>query len=183
MKKIGLLTREKIIGEVQKKLEGTSGCFFVGFNKINALAFNALRSDLKGQGARVFVTKNSLLKRAFEGLKLDQLLEFIESETGLVLAYEEDVAKICKTLVNFSKENEALQLKGGVIEDKKISLEELKNLATLPSREALLGMVVYGLASPLTGFLNSLNQIILKFVWVVEEIKKKGNQSNPSKEG
>ncbi len=172
MKKIGLLTREKMIGEVKTRLKDTQGCFFITFNKIGAFPLNILRNDLKNTQASIFVTKNSLLRRAFEQLKCPDLNEFVTSETGLIFAYGEDVAGVCKTLVDFAKENEALELKGGVINDKKISSQELKNIAKLPSREILLGMVVSGIASPITGFLNSLNQIILKFVWVVEEIKK-----------
>jgi large subunit ribosomal protein L10 len=172
VKKIGLLTREKIVDELTTKVKDTQGCFFVGFNKVQAFGFNTLRNNLKDAGAHVFVAKNSLFKRAMNDLGWQDYSDLLEAETGIVLVYDADVVKSCKVLVDFAKETETLQLKGGVINEKKVTSDEMKNLAKLPSRDVLLGMAVSGIAAPLTGFVNSLNQIILKFVWAVQEIKK-----------
>ena len=173
MKKVGLLTKETIIGELKEEIQKTSGCFFIGFNKIAAYPFNVLRNELKEVGARILITKNTLFNRVLTELKGQyDLGDLLDLETGLVLVYDSDVVKVCKVLVDFAKENESLKLKGGVIKDKKVNQKDLSALAKLPSREILLGMVVCAMASPLTGFLSSLNQIILKFIWVVEEIKK-----------
>ncbi|MBP7088255.1 MAG: 50S ribosomal protein L10 [Candidatus Omnitrophica bacterium] len=179
MKKLGLLTKETITGELKGEIQKTSGYFFIGFNKIAAYPFNVLRNELKEAGARVLITKNTLFDRVLAELKgQSDLKEMLNSETGLVLVYDSDVVKVCKVLIDFAKENESLQLKGGVIKDRKVSQKDLKALAKLPSREVLLGMVVSAMASPLTGFLSSLNQIILKFIWVVEEIKKTKDKKN-----
>jgi large subunit ribosomal protein L10 len=83
------------------------------------------------------------------------------------------MVKAAKALIDFSKENESLQLRGGVIKGQKLAAENIAALAKLPSKEMLLGMAVSGFASPITGFLTALNQVILKFVWVIEEIKNK----------
>jgi len=171
-KRIGLVTREKIVEEFKEKAKDTQGCLFVSFNKVQAFAANSLRNNLKDAGAKVFVTKNSLLKRATKDLDWQGVDEFFDSETGAVFIYDEDIVKSCKVLVDFKKENESLSLKGGFIKDKKITAKEINSLAKLPPREILLGQAVSAIASPLTGFLSSLNQIILKFVWAVEEIKK-----------
>jgi len=171
-KKIGLLTREKIVDELKERVKDTQGCFFVGFSKVAAFGFNTLRNDLKDSGAQVFVAKNAMFKRAFNALGWQDSAELLEAETGVVLVYDEDVVNACKILVNFAKDTETLQLKGGVINDKRISSAQMNDLAKLPSREVLLGMAVFSIASPLTGFLSSLNQIILKFVWVVQDLSK-----------
>lgn len=173
MKKIGLLVREKIIEELKERVSNAEGCFFIGFNKIEASSFSDLRNNLKPLGAYVFITKNSLFKRALEELKWKEINNFFEGETGVVLINDKDVATPCKILVDFAKETEILKLKGGVIKEKSLSPKEMVTLAMLPPKDILLSMVVSSLASPLTGFLSSLNQIILKFVWVIEEIKKK----------
>jgi len=175
-KKIGLLIREKIVDELKDRIKDTQGCFFVGFNKVEAFGFNTLRNNLKDAGAQVFVVKNSLFKRTLEDLKWQDFNNLLEAETGVVLVYDEDVVKTCKTLVEFVKETETLQLKGGVIKDKRVSSNEINALAKLPSRDVLLGRAVSAIASPLTGFVSSLNQIILKFIWVVQDIKKKKEQ-------
>ena len=178
VKKIGLVVAERIVEDLKKGVKDTEGCFFVGFNKVGAYPFNELRNNLRDIGAKIFVAKNSLFKRALGELGWEDIDDLLETETGVVIVKDEDVVKVCKSLVEFTKETEALQLKGGFIKDKKVGSKELSSLAKLPSREILIGMVVSSFAAPMSGFLNTLNQIILKFVWVVEEIKKTKEQKN-----
>jgi len=173
MEKVGLLTRERIVNQVEEKIKDTQGYFFIGFNKINAFALNNLRNDLKGAGAQIFVAKNSLFKRALEAQGVKEVEDLLSTETGAVFVFDKDVVGACKVLVDFSKENEAMALKGGVIQGDKITSKDVMALAKLPPKEILLGIAVSTLAAPLSGFVNSLNQIILKFVWAIEEIKKK----------
>lgn len=172
VKKLGLLTRERIIADLKEKISESSGCFFISFNKVRAFGFNKLRNDLTRAGAKIFVTKNSLFKRAFKDLAWQDSDDMLSKETGAVLVYD-DVVKTCKILVDFANESETLQVKGATIQEKRISPKDVQAMAKLPSREVLLGMAVSGLAAPITGFARCLNQVILKFLWVVEEIKKK----------
>jgi large subunit ribosomal protein L10 len=172
MKKIGLLTREKIVEELKEKVANTDGLFFISFNKVKAFPLNVLRNNLKDSQASIFVTKNSLFKKALSELGWEGIDELVDTETGIVFVGDEDVVKPCKILVEFAKESETLQIKGGVINDKKVTSKEVVALAKLPSKEVLLGMAVSAIASPLSGFVNSLNQIILKFVWTISEVKE-----------
>jgi len=176
MKKIGTLTREKIISDIQTKVKDSNACFFLDFNKLPAFSFNKLRNNLKGAGSGVVVAKNTLIQKAFKDSGKDDLSAFLGEGTGVVLVYDKDVVKTCKTLVDFSKENENLKLKGGFLGETKVSLEEVTALAKLPPKEVLLGMAVSGIASPLTGFVCMLNNIILKFVWAIQEVKNKKAQ-------
>tara|TARA_B100000315_G_scaffold257534_1_gene306700 strand:+ start:1339 stop:1884 length:546 start_codon:yes stop_codon:yes gene_type:complete len=171
-KKVGLMTREKIISEIKERAQEAQACYFISFNKLPAYPFNVLRNDLAASNTKVFITKNSLFLKALSEIGWEDFDNLLEAETALVLVYDEDVVKPAKTLVDFSKEFESLKLKGGVIKDKKVGAKELIALAKLPSREVLLGTALSAISSPLTGFLSALNQIICKFVWVVEEIKK-----------
>lgn len=172
MKKVGLIVREKIMEEIKAGVKDTTGCFFVAFNKVRAFPYNVLRNNLKGAGARVFVAKNSLFRKVFQELEWGNLGGFLEGETGVIFVYDKDVVKACKILVEFSKQSEVLKLKGGFVGKQKITSEQVSNLAKLPAKEVLLAMALRGLISPLTGFMGALNQIILKFVWAIEEIKK-----------
>lgn len=171
--KLGLVVREKLIGEILARAKDNNACFFVGFNKLEAFPYNCLRNDLRAADAIFFVTKNSLFKRAFEDLGWKDFNEFLQGETGVVFVYDKDVVKTCKILVDRTKENEALFLKGAFLGEGKLTATQVKALAKLPPKEVLIGMAVGGLAAPITGFLTVLNQVILKFVWALEEIKKK----------
>ena len=176
MKKIGLLVREDIISEVNDRASDISGCFFFSFNKVNASSFNRLRNDLRNTEARVFVAKNNLLQRAFDKLGWEDGESLSGTETAMVFSYGADVVNVCKVLVGFSKENEFFQIKGGILKDKKVDSKEITALSKLPPREVVLGMALGAIASPLTGFLGALNQVIQKFVWAIEEVKKTKEQ-------
>ena len=177
MKRVGLLVREQIVDEIIERTKEAEACFFINFSKIGAFPMNTVRNDLVGAGATVFVAKNSLVKRAFGDLEISDADEFLAEETGVVFVHDKDIVKAAKVLVDFSKENENFQVKGGLLKGEKFDANAFNALAKLPPKEVLLGMALGAMASPLTGFLTSLNQVILKFVWVVEEIKKTKGQS------
>ncbi|MCF7908783.1 MAG: 50S ribosomal protein L10 [Candidatus Omnitrophica bacterium] len=178
VKKVGLITRERIVEDLKEKINGSSGCFFIGFNKVGAFGFNKLRNELAKAGAKIFITKNSLFKRAFKDLDWKDSDDILDKETGAVLVYDDDVVKTCKIIVDFAKESETLQVKGATIQEKKIGPKDVQAMAKLPPRETLLAMAVSGLAAPITGFATCLNQVILKFVWVVAEIRKTKDQAD-----
>jgi len=172
MEKIGLLTRKYIVEELADKVKSANGLIFISFNKVGAFALNALRNNLKQVESSIFMTKNSLFKRAFDFSGREDLNEFLDLETGIVVVSGENIVQVSKIIVEFAKENEFLRLKGATMGSRKLSNNEVADLANLPSRDILLGMALSAIASPLTGFLSSLNQVILKFIWAVEEIKK-----------
>ncbi|MFO8053066.1 MAG: 50S ribosomal protein L10 [Candidatus Omnitrophota bacterium] len=176
-KTIGLAIRENIIKRVQERVSSSSVYFFIGFNNVKASALSELRNKLRVVDSYVFVAKNSLINKALENTDLENLEDYFQGETGIISVYNEDIVKPCKVIVDFSKENESFTIKGGIIEGRKISKEELESLAKLPGRETLLAQAVSGLAAPITGFLTCLNQAILKFVWAIEEIKKVQSQN------
>ncbi len=184
METVGLVIRKSIITRIQEEIEKSCAYFFIGFNKVDSAALSKLRNELRVTNSYVFVAKNSLIRKSFESQNLDGFKDYLEGETGVIFICQEDIVGPCKVIVEFSKENENILIKGGVVDSKKITKEGLESLAKLPAREVLLGQAVSGLASPLTGFVACLNQIILKFAWALEEIKKvKGLEPAKDKSG
>ena len=173
MKKIGLLYREKAVDLLKENWQGSEACIFVGFNKVGAFAFNSLRNQLKNEESLILVSKNSLIKKALRDLKVSDFESLLSGSTGLVVVNGQDLVKVCKSLTEFSKENEGFSLKGGFLREKKLDEKDLIALSRLPSKDILLAQAVMTIASPLSGFVATLNNIILKFVWAVEELKKK----------
>ncbi len=172
--KVGAMIREKIVGQLKTNSQEASACFFVGLNRIAAFPLNTIRNDLRRSGGRFFLAKNTLLKRALDDSGRVDTDGFLGHETGVVFVAGSDAVKVCKVLIDFTKEHEnVLELRGGYLTDKKITSQDMVDLAKLPSREVLLGMALGAMAAPLTAFLSSMNQVVLKFVWTMEEIKKK----------
>lgn len=172
--RIGQLYRQKMVDLFQGEEEKAESFVFINFAGLDANSFNDLRSALKGKNAKLLVGKNKLLRKAFEssGKEVDN---FLETETAVVYSFG-DIVEVVKTLVDFSKENEKIQIKGGLIQSDSLGKKELEDISKLPSRDVLLGMTVNCIASPISSLVNGLNQIILKFAWALEEIKKQKDQ-------
>jgi len=167
--KVGTLYRSKIVDLVKDNRQQASGMFFVNFEKLTAMQLNALRRALRKNNSRMLVTKNRLIDKGLDGLSLNGMLK---GQTGVVYA-SGDVVEVAKLLVEFKKNNEQLNLKGGVIEKNVISAGDVEALSKLPPRQVMLGMVVNCIAAPITGLVCSLNQVITKFAYVVNAIKDK----------
>jgi large subunit ribosomal protein L10 len=171
MIKVGRLYREKLIGILKEESADTQAVFFVNFKGLTSVQLNTLRAALKQKSARLLVAKNRLIKKAFDDFEGD-INSFLSAETGVVYS-RGDIVDAAKALFDFTVENEKLEIKGGFVGQKTVSSKELKRISNLPPRNVLLGMAVNCIASPLTSLVGSLNQIILKFLWAVEEIRKK----------
>jgi len=177
MKRLGVACREKIIDEIEQRYSGSNACLFIGLNKLGAFDVNLLRNDLRSMDTQIMLSKNTLIKRAMEKLGREEVDEFLNESTGMVFINSDAIAEACKKLVDFSKEKEgAITVKGGYLDEKKLAESDVVNLAKLPPKPVLLGMAVSAIASPLTGFLSAMKQVPQKFVWAVEEIKKKKSE-------
>jgi large subunit ribosomal protein L10 len=76
-------------------------------------------------------------------------------------------------LTEFAKDNKALEIKVGVMNGKEIDLDSIKSLATLPSREVLLGQVLSAMSGVTTGLVRALNDIPARFMNVLQAIREK----------
>ncbi|MCM8819657.1 MAG: 50S ribosomal protein L10 [Candidatus Omnitrophica bacterium] len=175
MKKISLITKEKIIEKISSYKENSDLCVFVQLNRIRAFPLNTFRNNLNKINSKLLVAKNSLVEKTFSFLNDDKIKKFLNGETGLIFTKENTIVETCKLLIDFKKETEFFKINGALYKDRELSVEEIENLAKLPSKEILLGMAVSALASPLTSFVNLFNSIIANFLLVLEQIKNKKN--------
>lgn len=172
MKKVGLLYRGKLIEQLISDWKQAQACIFISFDKVTALAFNQLRTELSKDSTSILVSKNSLTKRALQEIDITDADELLKGPTGIVIVKGEELPKVCKAMITFAKENPGLVLKGGYMGEKKLSEADLVSLSDLPPRDVLLAQAIRTMVMPLTGFMSTMNNVILKFVWLVEEIKK-----------
>jgi len=181
MIKIGRFYRERLIKLVQEGAEDAQAVLFVNFKGLSASQVNFLRISLKDKNARMLVAKNRLIRKALQGQDFDPL-QFLTAETAIIYP-RGDIAEVAKVLFDFRKENEKFEIKGGCIKERVLNGKELEGISKLPSRGVLLGMAANCMVSPISGFVNGLNQIILKFVWAIEEIKKTKEGGKDGKDG
>ncbi len=106
-----------------------------------------LRKQLREANVEFKVYKNTMTRRAVEQAELDGLNDFLTGPNAIAFSTE-DVVAPAKVLNEFAKKHEALEIKAGVIEGKVSTVEEVKALAELPSREGLLSMLLSVLQAP-----------------------------------
>lgn len=175
MKKLGLLFKETSENRIKNTLKESSAVFVIKYSGLSSPDLSVLRKDLKNAKSSLFVIKNSVVRRALKNSDLEPLIKTIEGPCGLVFVKEEPVGT-CRVLCNFTKEHAQLKLEGGFLQDKIIEKKDIELISRLPSKEILRYQVVLALNSSIAGLIITLNQILAKFVYCLEQIKnKKGN--------
>ena len=174
MKKLGLVFKEVSEKQIKDTLKDTSAVFVVKYSGLSSPALSNLRQGLRNSNANLFVVKNAVARRALRDSGLEPLLKNIEGPCGLVFVKEEPVAS-SKVLFEFLKEHEQLKIEGGYLKDKFLERNDIESLSRLPSKEVLRAQVVVALNSPIAGLVMTLNQVIAKFVYCIDQIKQKKN--------
>lgn len=134
--------KEEIVNEIADRVKDASGVVLFDYRGLTDSEITQLRRNLREADASYKVYKNTLTKRAFDKLSIN-LDDCLEGPSAL--ATSNDAIAPIKVLADFAKEHPALELKGGIVEGKETSLEELKELSNIPSRDGLLTMFAAGL--------------------------------------
>ena len=143
--------KEQIVDEIKTKLQDSQSTIVVDYRGLNVSEITELRKQLREAGVDFKVYKNSMVRRATEATNLSELDEHLTGPTAIAFS-NEDVVAPAKILHGFAKDHEALELKAGVVEGKVTGLEEIKALATLPSRDGLISMFLNVLQAPIRNF-------------------------------
>ncbi len=169
------VSKDSIIKQVEKELKAQPIFFVTQHATVSATSLDKLRSKLRKSNAKYLVVKNRLGKKAFEKANLNDIAGSFVGACGITFTSGDPVAP-CKVLVDFAKENEAFKIQVGYLNGQRVSAEDIKALASLPSREVLLARVVGGIQAPISGFVQVLAGTLRKLVTVVDAIaKQKGN--------
>jgi large subunit ribosomal protein L10 len=165
-----------VVDEVAAQIEGAEAVLAVDYRGISVPQVAELREKLNDAGARFRVVKNTLTIRAAEQAGAEDLKELLEGPTAFTFVAAEggDVALAAKALSQFRREHEILDFKGGRMNGEPLTVEQLQALARLPARDVLDGQLVGVLASPVTGLVRGLNQLIAGLAMQLGQIAEQG---------
>lgn len=144
-------SKQEAVQEIAAKISGSSSTVVADYRGLNVAQATELRKQLREAGVDFQVLKNSIVRRATEGTDYVALNDILTGPTAVAFS-KDDAVIAAKILNDFSKKNDALKLKGGIVEGKVVSMEEVKALAELPSREGLLSMLLSVLQAPMRNF-------------------------------
>ena len=163
------------VAEIASAIKESEAVFAVDYRGISVPQAAELRTKLIEAGARFSVVKNTLTERAADDAGADSLKEYLEGPTAFTfVAADGDVALAAKALSQFRRANDVLEFKGGVMGGEVLSIEQIEAIAKLPAVEVLHGQMVGVLASPITGLVRGLNQLIAGLAIALGQIQAEG---------
>ncbi|MQS75749.1 50S ribosomal protein L10 [Companilactobacillus halodurans] len=151
MKQDVLAQKQAQVDAVAKQLTGAKSVIVVDYLGLTVEQATEMRAELREQNATMQVIKNTILRRAAEKAGVEGLEKFFVGPTAIAYS-EEDPVGPAKVAAKFAKDVESVEIKGGIIEGKAASLDEIQELATLPDRDGMLSMLVSVLQAPVRDF-------------------------------
>ena len=147
--------KERIVEELAAELGSAETIIVADYRGLTNKQLEALRDQLLPQGARLRIVKNTLTRRAAEQAGAEELLVMLEGPTAIAFIESSgDPAAVAKALAATAKETNVLTLRGGILEGKALSGEDVDRLATLPPVDVLRGQLVGAIVAPLTQLLG-----------------------------
>jgi large subunit ribosomal protein L10 len=150
--------KNEVVEEVRQLLSTSKMTVITKYQGTTVKALQQLRAEARDNGTTVKVVKNRLVKKALEQTDSLQKVDTTMLEGMLLYAFNsEDEVAPAQSIANFAKANPTLEFVGAITQDGQfISSEDVKALASLPSKDQLRGMLVGTFAAPLSGFVNVL---------------------------
>jgi len=147
--------KEQIVDELTDRLKAADTVLVADYRGLTMPQIDTLRSRLIDSGARFTVVKNTLTRRAAEAAGADALLTLLEGPTAIAfLEADGDMLAAAKALADMARESRVLAIRGGVMQGRVVSAEEVETLASLPPIEILRGQVLGAIVAPLTSLLG-----------------------------
>jgi large subunit ribosomal protein L10 len=163
--------KEKAVEALHEKFSRARTVLITDYRGLNMEAMTELRSQLRDASVEYRVVKNTLMNRAADGTDMTLLKEHFIGPCALALSYEDPVAP-AKVLMKFSEDNDALEIKVGIVEGKFVDSSGIKRLAKLPPQEVLLTQLLMLMNTPAANLVTVLSGVLTKFMGVLEAIKQ-----------
>jgi large subunit ribosomal protein L10 len=174
--KLNKQEKSRIVSELQDKFGKAKGIVFTDYRGLNVEELTGLRIALRASAVEYKVVKNTLAKRAAEGTPVNAAKDIFSGPIGIAIGYDDPVL-VVKKVLEYSKTNEKLEIKGGVVEGGVYTPQQIKAISALPPREVQLAMLVGAMQSPLSKLAGLLNSTLTQFMYAMEGLKNKKQSS------
>ena len=163
--------KQKILDDLKDKVARQKAILLVGITGLKVKDLSQLRKKLKSIDANIQVVKKTLAEKVLKENKLDFDKKGMKTEVAFVFAFGDELAP-AKMVYQLSKENEALKILAGYIENQPKDADYIITLAQLPTKEELLARLVGTMSAPVSNFVRALNYNIKGLVYLLSTIKK-----------
>lgn len=163
--------KEEFVEEIARDLEQAELIILTDYRGLNVASVTDLRRRLKAEQCQYRVVKNTLTRLACQKIGLDGLEEYLEGPTAIAYTAADPVGA-ARVFLEFSREHEALSVKGGLLSGQLLEPEQIKALGEIPPREILLARVCGGFQAPLAGLVNVLQGNIRQLVYALDAVRR-----------
>jgi large subunit ribosomal protein L10 len=170
--------KERVVSELTDKLRNAETLIVADYRGLTMPQIDALRGKLIENGARLSVVKNTLTRRAAEAAGADALLALLEGPSAIAfIEADGDMVAVAKALADSARETKVLEIRGGVMQGRAISGDDVLELSKLPPLDVLRGQVVGAVIAPLTSLLALVNAPMQNLYGLIDaRIEQLGNQ-------
>ncbi len=163
--------KEQALADLENQLQGAKAIVFADYRGTTVKKIDELRRNLRKENVSAKVAKITLIKKALKDQGVDISSFDFKAPITIAVSKTDEVAP-ARILNDFIKENKNVQILLGVMDSKVISAAEVKALASLPSKQQLLGKFVGTINAPVSGFVNVLAGNLRNLVYVINAIKE-----------
>ncbi len=149
---------QEMLANIKTDIENASAVWVVDYRGLTVKEIQALRRSIREADAQMKVYKNTLVHLALEQEEMPSIDDMLAGPNAFVFSGS-DVAASAKAVKNFAKENENLEIKGGIMDGAVVSATEVEAIASLPSREELIASIAGAISGVARGLATAINGV------------------------
>jgi large subunit ribosomal protein L10 len=176
--------KERIVAELVERLRSSDTLLLADYRGLDMTEIDSVRSELLKHGARFSVVKNTLTKRAADEAGVTELNEFLEGPTAIAFVAGGDMVAVAKALNDTAKRTKVLALKGGILQGRTITADQVRDLASLPPADVLQGQVLAAVVGPLNAVVGLFTAPLRDLVGIVDarirQLEEQGETAAPA---
>ena len=160
--------KERVVADLVERLRASDTLIVADYRGLTMPEIDGVRTEVLKHGARFTVVKNTLTKRAAEEAGVPELVELLDGPTAIAFVGEGDMVGVAKALNDTARQTKILTVRGGILEGKTMTAEQVRELASLPPADVLRGQVLGAIVAPLNAIAALINAPLQNFVGLID---------------
>ena len=159
--------KERVVADLVERLRASDTLIVADYRGLSMPEIDGVRTEVLKHGARFTVVKNTLTKRAAEEAGVPELIELLDGPTAIAFVGDGDMVGVAKALSD-ARQTRILSVRGGILQGKPMSAEQVRDLASLPPAEVLRGQVLGAIVAPLNAIAGLINAPLQNLVGLID---------------
>ena len=160
--------KERVVADLVERLRASDTLIVADYRGLTMPEIDGVRTEVLKHGARFTVVNNTLTKRAAEEAGVPELVEFLDGPTAIAFVGDGDMVGVAKALNDTARQTKILTVRGGILEGKTMTAEQVRELASLPPADVLRGQVLGAIVAPLNAIAALINAPLQNFVGLID---------------